>query len=108
LQVDFFTQCCSGTGESGKGQACIVFIKQSIQGSAACVQAFLGFVAVWFVVIVFIEHFRAQFFSTTDAGPEHELEVQVLIQNLKPSSLLSVGWADIGCCKVKVKQAASI
>ena len=71
-------------------------------------QTFLRFVAVWFVVIVFIEHFRAQFFSTTDAGPEHELEVQVLIQNLKPSSLLSVGWADIGCCKVKVKEAASI
>ena len=63
---------------------------------------------MWFVVIVFIEHFRAQFFSTTDAGPEHELEVQVLIQNLKPSLLLSVGWADIGCCKVKVKEAASI
>jgi hypothetical protein len=40
LQVDFFTQCCSGTGESGKGQACIVFIKQSILGSAACVNAF--------------------------------------------------------------------
>jgi len=45
---------------------------------------------------VFFEHFRAQFFSTTDAGPEHELEVQVLIQNLKPSPLLSVVCADIG------------
>jgi hypothetical protein len=72
------------------------------------VHAFLGFVAVWFVVFVFIEHFRLQFFSTTDAGPEHELEVQVLIQNLKPSPPLSVVWADIGYCNVKVKQIAGI
>jgi hypothetical protein len=69
--------------------------------------AFLGFVAVWFVVIVFVEHFRLQFFSTTDAGPEHELEVQVLIQNLKPSPPFSVVWADIGYCNVKVKHTAS-
>jgi hypothetical protein len=72
------------------------------------VHAFLGFVAVWFVVFVFIEHFRLQFFSITDAGPEHELEVQVLIQNLKPSPPLSVVWADIGYCNVKVKQIAGI
>jgi hypothetical protein len=71
------------------------------------VHAFLGFVAVWFVVFVFIEHFRLQFFSTTDAGPEHELEEQVLIQNLKPSPPFSVVWADIGYCNVKARHTAS-
>jgi hypothetical protein len=55
------------------------------------VHAFLGFVAVWFVVFEFIEHFRLQFFSTTDAGPEHEFEIQVTMQNLKSSPALSVG-----------------
>jgi hypothetical protein len=43
------------------------------------------------VVFVFIEHLRLQFFSTTDAGPEHEFEVQVLMQNLNSSVALSVG-----------------
>jgi hypothetical protein len=72
------------------------------------VHAFLGFDAVWFVVFVFIEHFRLQFFSTTDAGPEHEFEIQVLMQNLKSSPPLSVVWADNGYCNVKVKQIAGI
>ena len=56
---------------------------------------------------MFIEHLRLQFFSTTDAGPEHEFEIQVLMQNLKSSPALSVGCAVTGYCKLKVKQTAS-
>jgi len=56
---------------------------------------------------VFIEHFRLQFFSTTDAGPEHEFAIHVLMQNLNSSPALSLGCAVAGYCKLKVKQTAS-
>ena len=41
-------------------------------------------------------HLRVQFFSTTDAGPEHELAVHCPMQNLNAWSDLSVGCADVG------------
>jgi hypothetical protein len=58
--------------------------------------------------MVGIVHLRLQFFSTTDAGPEHEFETQVFMQSLKSSAALSVGWAVTGYCKLKTKQTASI
>ncbi|MFN5811275.1 MAG: hypothetical protein ACK44R_08845 [Burkholderiales bacterium] len=41
-------------------------------------------------------HLRVQFFSTTDAGPEHELAVHCPMQNLNAWSDPSVGCADAG------------
>jgi len=61
-------------------------------------------------------HFLAQFFSTTDAGPEHELAVQVFMHNLYACEAVSTCWAAMGngssaakmtdpaSCKRNVKQ----
>jgi len=59
-------------------------------------------------VFASVEHLRVQFFSTTDAGPEHEFETQVLMQNLKTALGSSVVCAFTEHCKPKVKPTASI
>jgi hypothetical protein len=43
------------------------------------------------LVAVSAKHFLVQFFSTTDAGPEHELDMHVFMHNLNASFVFSVG-----------------